>query len=56
VIRVLVASDDAVFTQRLFEYLNEQADFQVCGIVELGDEAVLEASVLRPDIAHSGNR
>ena len=50
-IRVFVAFDDAVFGQRLFEYLNEQPDFQVCGIVALGDEAVREASVLRPDIA-----
>jgi DNA-binding NarL/FixJ family response regulator len=51
VIRVFVAFDDAVFGRRLFEYLNEQPDFQVCGIVELGDEAVREASALRPDIA-----
>ncbi len=50
-IRVFVAFDDAVFGQRLFEYLNEQPDFQVCGIVELGDEAVREASARRPDIA-----
>ena len=50
-IRVFVAFDDAVFGQRLFEYLNAQPDFQVCGIVELGDEAVREASALRPDIA-----
>jgi two-component system response regulator DesR len=50
-IRVFVAFDDAVFGQRLFEYLNEQPDFQVCGIVELGDEAVREAVALRPDIA-----
>jgi DNA-binding NarL/FixJ family response regulator len=51
VIRVFVAFDDAVFGQRLFEYLNEQPDFQVCGIVELGDEAVRQASALHPDIA-----
>jgi DNA-binding NarL/FixJ family response regulator len=51
VIRVFVAFDDAVFGQRLFAYLNEQPDFEVCGIVELGDEAVREASALRPDIA-----
>ena len=50
-IRVFVAFDDAVFGQRLFEYLNEQPDFQVCGIVKLGDEAVREAVALRPDIA-----
>ena len=50
-IRVFVAFDDAVFGQRLFKYLNEQPDFQVCGIVELGDEAVRQASALRPDIA-----
>ena len=50
-IRVFVAFDGAVFGQRPFEYLNEQPDFQVCGIVELGDEAVREASALRPGIA-----
>jgi DNA-binding NarL/FixJ family response regulator len=48
---VFVGFHDAVFGQRLFEYLNEQPDFQVCGIVELGDGAVREASALRPDIA-----
>jgi two-component system response regulator DesR len=51
VIRVFLAFDDAAFGQRLFEYLNEQPDFQVCGRVEIGDEAVREALELRPDIA-----
>ena len=50
-IRVFLAFDDAAFGQRLFEYLNEQRDFQVCGRVEIGDEAVHEALELRPDIA-----
>lgn len=50
-IRVFVAFDDAAFGKQLSEYLNRQPDFQVCGIVELGDEAVREASALRPDIA-----
>jgi DNA-binding NarL/FixJ family response regulator len=47
VIRVFLAFDDASFGQRLFEDLNEQPDFQVCGKVEIGEEAV----ELRPDIA-----
>jgi two-component system response regulator DesR len=51
VIRVFLAFDDASFGQRLFEYLNEQPDFQVCGKVEIGEEAVREAVELRPDIA-----
>jgi two-component system, NarL family, response regulator DesR len=51
VIRVFLAFDDAAFGQQLFEYLNEQPDFQVCGKVELGNEAVREARELRPDIA-----
>ena len=46
-IRVFLAFDDSSFGQRLFEYLNEQPDFQVCGKVEIGEEAV----ELRPDIA-----
>jgi len=50
-IRVFIAFGDEVFGQWLFEYLDAQPDFQVCGIVELGDEAVREASALRPDIA-----
>jgi DNA-binding NarL/FixJ family response regulator len=51
VIRVFLAFDDASFGQRLFEYLNEQPDFQICGKVEIRDEVVREAIVLRPDIA-----
>jgi DNA-binding NarL/FixJ family response regulator len=47
VIRVFLAFDDGSFGQRLFEYRNEQPDFQVCGKVEIGEEAV----ELRPDIA-----
>jgi hypothetical protein len=37
-----IAFDDANFGQRLFEYLNEQPDFQVCEKVENGEGAVLE--------------
>jgi DNA-binding NarL/FixJ family response regulator len=48
---VFLAFDDANFGQRLFEYLNEQPDLQVCGKVEIGEEAVREAVELRPDIA-----
>jgi two-component system response regulator DesR len=51
VIRVFLAFDDATFGQRLFEYLNEQPDFQVCGKVEITDQAVREAIERRPDIA-----
>ena len=50
-IRVFLAFDDASFGQQLSEYLSEQPDFQVCGQVEIGDEAVREAIELRPDIA-----
>ena len=50
-IRVFLAFDDANFGQRLFEYPNEQPDFQVCGKVEIGEEALREAVELRPDIA-----
>jgi len=51
VIRVFLAFDDVTFGQRLFEYLNEQPDFQVCGKVAITDQAVREAIELRPDIA-----
>jgi two-component system, NarL family, response regulator DesR len=51
VIGVFLAFDDGNFGQRLFEDLNEQPDFQVCGKVEIGEEAVREAVELRPDIA-----
>jgi DNA-binding NarL/FixJ family response regulator len=51
VIRVFLAFDDVTFGHRLFEYLNKQPDFLVCGKVELGEEAVRQASRLRPDIA-----
>ncbi len=50
-IRVFLAFDDPAFGQRLFEYLNQQPDFQVCGKAELGEGAVREAVALRPDIA-----
>ena len=50
-IGVFLAFDDGNFGQRLFEDLNEQPDFQVCGKVEIGEEAVREAVELRPDIA-----
>ena len=57
VIRVFLAFDDASFGQQLSEYLSEQPDFQVCGQVEIGDEAVRKAIELRSDIAicDSGN-
>jgi two-component system, NarL family, response regulator DesR len=51
VIRVFLAFDDPSFGQQLFEYLNEQPDFRVCGKVEIRDEVVREAIQLRPDIA-----
>jgi DNA-binding NarL/FixJ family response regulator len=51
VIRVFLAFGDATFGEPLFEYLNEQPDFQVCGRVEIRDEVVRGAIELRPDIA-----
>jgi len=51
VIRVFLTFDDVTSGQRLFEYLNEQPDFQVCGKVAITDQAVREAIELRPDIA-----
>ncbi len=50
-IRVFLTFDDVTSGQRLFEYLNEQPDFQVCGKVAITDQAVREAIELRPDIA-----
>ena len=50
-IRVFLAFEDATFGQRLSEYLSAQPDFQVCGKVEIGEQAVRKAFELRPDIA-----
>jgi chemotaxis response regulator CheB len=51
VIRIFLAFGDATFGERLFEYLNEQPDLQVCGKGEIRDEVVRGAIELRPDIA-----
>ncbi|MFJ9321100.1 response regulator [Streptomyces globisporus] len=51
VIRVLVADDQAVVRTAFSGLLNTQDDIEVVGEAEDGEEAVLGAAELRPDVA-----
>ena len=50
IIRTLVADDDAGFRQRVREFLASEPDIEVVGEAGDGDEAILSARELKPDL------
>ena len=47
---VLIADDSAAVRTALYEFFEGQPDFQVCAMVENGEEAIEAASRLHPDL------
>jgi DNA-binding NarL/FixJ family response regulator len=50
VIRVLVADDNASFRQRIREFLHTERDIRIAGEAIDGEDAVIQARELRPDV------
>jgi DNA-binding NarL/FixJ family response regulator len=50
-VRIFIADDDSAIRKLLRRLLEEQADWQVCGEAETGEDAVLKVAELKPDIA-----
>ena len=47
---VLIVDDNALIRQALCEIFESEADFEVCGEGENGQEAIEEAQQLHPDL------
>lgn len=47
---VLVVDDNAVIRQALSQVLTSEADFEVCGEAENGQQAIENAQELHPDL------
>ena len=47
---VLIVDDNAFIRQALCELFKQEADFEVCGEAENGNEAIEKARELRPDL------
>jgi DNA-binding NarL/FixJ family response regulator len=47
---VLIVDDNALIRQALCELFKREADFEVCGEAENGQEAIEKAQQLRPDL------
>ena len=50
IIKTLIVDDDASFRRRVKEFLAAEPDIQVIGEAEDGDEAILKARELKPDL------